>query len=68
MDQEGIGYRKTLTPKQAKPKIEKYCVRLFQLLLSKQTAELQSCLNSFSGAVCQLIDYLVSDMGGITLT
>jgi regulatory protein len=25
MDQEGIGYRKTLTPKQAKPKIEKYC-------------------------------------------
>ena len=25
MDQEGQGYRKTLTPKQAKPKIEKYC-------------------------------------------
>ena len=25
MDQEGQGYRKTLTPSQAKPKIEKYC-------------------------------------------
>jgi len=47
-------------------KIEKHSVKVFELLLSKQTNELQTCLNAFSAAACQLVDYLVSGNTGIT--
>lgn len=44
-------------------KIDKCISKLFHLILSKQSNELQLTLNFFSAALCQLLDYMVSCVG-----